>query len=111
MIEVMVDDVIVHALKGEDVTWPAGPHQLGSLRIILLKEVAGARILPVWVGAVEGNLLALQLANISTPRPLAYELMARLLQVAEIPVERVAVTQLHDNTFYATIWIRGGPIA
>ena len=111
MIEVTVDDVIVHALTGEDVTWPAGPHQLGTRHIVLLKEVAGARILPIWVGVGDGNLLAVQLANISPVRPLAYDLMARLLQVAEIPVERVAVTQLRDNIFYATLRVKVGPSA
>ena len=42
MIEVTVDDVIVHALKGEDITWPGGSHQLGLVHIVLLKEVAGS---------------------------------------------------------------------
>jgi hypothetical protein len=78
MIEVTVDDVIVHALKGEDITWPGGSHQLGLVHIILLKEVAGNRILPIWMGVVDANLLAVQLATISPVRPLAYDLMARL---------------------------------
>jgi RNA polymerase sigma factor (sigma-70 family) len=107
MIEVTVHDIIVRAPKGEEVKWLAGPREserppeslprLGSLRIVLLKEVAGERILPIWVGSAEGNLLALQLVNLSAPRPLTYELMARLLQVAEIPVERVALSPLLAN--------------
>ena len=108
MIEVTVDDVIVHALKGEDVTWPGGPHQLGLVHIVLLKEVGGERILPIWVRVGDANLLALQLADITPVRPLAYDLMARVLQVAEIPVERVAVTQLRDTIFYATVWVKVG---
>jgi len=108
MIEVTVADVIVHALKGEEVTWPAGPHQLGLVHIVLLKEVAGPRLLPLWVGVVDANLLAVQLAHIPPVRPMAYDLMTRLLQVAEIPVERVAVTQLRDNIFYATVWVKVG---
>jgi bifunctional DNase/RNase len=106
MIEMTVDDVLVHALKGEDVTWPAGARALGALHIVLLKEIAGDRILPIWVGVVEGNLLAVQWAKISPIRPMPHDLMARLLQVVEIPVEKVAVTHLRDNTFYATIWGR-----
>ena len=82
--------------------------QLRSRHAVYPKEVAGARILPIWVGVVDGDLLAMQLANISPVRPLAYDLMARLLQVAEVPVERVAVTQLRDNIFYATIWVKVG---
>jgi hypothetical protein len=118
MIEVTVHDIIVCAPKGEEVKWLAGPREserppeslpkLGSLRIVLLKEVAGERILPIWVGSAEGNRLALQLVNLSALRPLTYDLMARLLQEAEIPVERVAVTHLRDKTFYATIWVRVG---
>src|SRR4030095_3165158 len=106
MIEVTVDDVIVHALKGEDVTSPPGPHQLGLVHIVLLKEVAGTRILPIWVRVVDASLLAVQLANIPPVRPMAYDLMTRLLQVAEIPVEWVVVTQLRDNIFYATVWVK-----
>ena len=108
MIEVTVDDVIVHALKGEDITWPGGSHQLGLVHIVLLKEVAGQRILPLWVGIVDANLLAVQLANISPVRPLTHDLMVRLLQVAELAVERVAVTQLRDNIFYGTVWVKVG---
>jgi bifunctional DNase/RNase len=76
--------------------------------VVLLKERAGERILPIWVGAVEGDHLAMQLTEIVTPRPMHYDLMARLLEVTEVRVEKVAVTSLRDNTFYATIWVRVG---
>jgi Domain of unknown function (DUF151)/Sigma-70, region 4 len=99
MIEVTIHDIIVRAPKGEEVKW-TGPqdYKLGQQSIVLLKESAGERILPIWVGSFEANSLALHLSEISTPRPMTYDLMARLLKVAEIPVERVAVTNLRDNT-------------
>jgi RNA polymerase sigma factor (sigma-70 family) len=111
MIQVIIQDVIVRAPKGEDIQWLAAPQEriatLGLQRVVLLKEVAGERILPRWVGVLEGDLLAMQLVQISTPRPMPYELMARLLQVAEVSVERVVVTSFREKTFYATIWVRG----
>jgi RNA polymerase sigma factor (sigma-70 family) len=109
MIEMTVHDLIVRVPKGEVAKW-TGPqdYKLGQQFIVLLKESAGERILPIWVGSFEANSLVLQLSEISTPRPMTYDLMARLLKVAEIPVERVAVTNLRDNTYYATIWVRIG---
>lgn len=109
MIEVMVDDIIVRAPKGEAATW-AGPHEfkLGPRCIVLLKEQTGERFLPIWVGRFEGNALALQLRAITTPRPMTHDLTARLLEVVEARVEKVAVTRLHEETFYATITVRLG---
>jgi Domain of unknown function (DUF151) len=55
---------------------------------------------------IEG--LTLQLSEISTPRPMTYDLTARLLEVAEARVEKVAVISLRDNAFYATVWVGVG---
>jgi len=62
---------------------------LGLLRVILLKERDGERVLPIWVGQPEGDTIALRLAGISTPRPMSLMLMARVLELASITVERV----------------------
>jgi RNA polymerase sigma factor (sigma-70 family) len=111
MIEVTVHDIIVRAPKSEVAKW-TGPQdymgKLGPQCIVLLKELAGERILPIWVGRFEASALALQLNETSTPRPMTYDLMARLLEVAEVRVEKVAVISLRENTFYATIWVRVG---
>jgi bifunctional DNase/RNase len=76
--------------------------------VVLLKEKAGERLLPIWVGPHEGDLIKLQLAEQDTPRPLAYELMKRLLDVAQATVERVVVSRLHEQVFYATLFVRIG---
>jgi RNA polymerase sigma factor (sigma-70 family) len=109
MVEVTVDDIIVRAPKGAVATW-TGPqdYNLDPVCVVLLKERAAERILPIWVGRFEGNALALQLRAISTPRPMTFDLMARLLEVAEARVEKVTVTSLHENTFYATVGVRVG---
>jgi bifunctional DNase/RNase len=109
MVEVTVDDIIVRAPKGAVATW-TGPqaYNLDPRCVVLLKERAAERILPIWVRRVEGSALALQLRAISTPRPMTYDLIARLLEVVEARVEKVTVTSLHENTFYATIGVRVG---
>lgn len=111
MIEVTVHDIIVRAPKGEVARW-TGPQdyrgKLGAPYIVMLKELAGERILPIWVGRFEASALALQLNEIATPRPMTFDLMARLVEVAGARVENVAVMSLRDNTFYAAIWVRVG---
>jgi RNA polymerase sigma factor (sigma-70 family) len=101
MIEVAVEDVVVR-LANED---GDGPPIVGPMRIVLLKERDGERVLPIWVGAPEGDALALQLGGEAMPRPLTADLMARLLDAADARVERVVVQRFsaRDNTFYATI--------
>jgi len=110
MIEVTVHDVIVRAPKDEPVryAWQDRGGNLGLLRVILLKERDGDRVLPVWVGQPEGDVIALRLAGISTPRPMSLMLMARVLELASVTVERVVVTTLRDNIFYATLNVRIG---
>jgi bifunctional DNase/RNase len=75
---------------------------------VLLKEQEGERILPIWVGIGEGSALALHLAEVATPRPMTYDFMAKLLEVGALPIEKVAVTRLHEEVFYATLWVRAG---
>jgi RNA polymerase sigma factor (sigma-70 family) len=109
MIEVYVHDIAVQAPKDEHAEWPVSVkdyYKLGVFRVLLLKEVSGDRVLPIWVGPIEGDLIALQLEHIETPRPMTFDLMANLLRTGGIQVEKVAVTALRENTYFATIWIR-----
>jgi RNA polymerase sigma factor (sigma-70 family) len=99
MIEVTVDDVVVRLADEEE----NGQPTVGPMRIVLLKERGGERVLPIWVGAPEGDALALQLGGEAMPRPLTADLMALLLEAAGAHVERVVVNSLRDNTFYATV--------
>jgi RNA polymerase sigma factor (sigma-70 family) len=101
MIEMIVHDVIarVRIQTGQ-------PATDSSHRIILLKEQNKERILPIWVGGWEGDVIACQLAEKSFPRPVTFEFMARLLEAAQMVVERVAVTRLDGQVYYATLWAR-----
>jgi bifunctional DNase/RNase len=76
------------------------------MRVVLLKEETGDRIVPIWVGPFDGDTLAMSLAGLSTTRPFPFDLMANLLTVSGTKVEKVAVTSLRDDIYYATIWTK-----
>jgi RNA polymerase sigma factor (sigma-70 family) len=104
MVEVTVDDVVVRVLKDA----PEGEPRLANerVRVVLLKEKEGDRVLPIWVGPPEGDALALQLGGESMPRPLTPDLMARLVEATGARIERVVVSSLREQTFYASVGVR-----
>jgi bifunctional DNase/RNase len=110
MIKVTVHDVMLRAPKNDpDVEWLRGrrkKYKLGFARVILLKEQSGDRILPIWVSAGEGDAIAMLLEGLSTARPGTFELTAKLLEIAKLQIEKVAVTALRENIYYATMWIK-----
>lgn len=110
MIKVTVHDVMLRAPQNDpDVEWLPGrrkKYKLGFARVILLKEQSGDRILPIWVSAGEGDAIAMLLEGLSTARPGTFELTAKLLEIAKLQIEKVAVTALRENIYYATMWIK-----
>jgi bifunctional DNase/RNase len=71
--------------------------------IIILKDVESDTMLPIWVGAYEANAIALEIEKISPPRPMTHDLLRNLIAELGVTVERVVVTSLRDNTFFAKI--------
>jgi bifunctional DNase/RNase len=76
--------------------------------IIILKDVNSETMLPIWVGAYEANAIALEIEKIAPPRPMTHDLLRNLIVELGMTVERVVVTSLRDNTFYAVIELSGG---
>jgi uncharacterized protein len=74
--------------------------------IIILKDVQSDTMLPIWVGAYEANAIALEIEKIAPPRPMTHDLLRNLLTQLGVQVERVVVTRLQDNTFFAEIEMR-----
>src|SRR6266576_5235622 len=74
--------------------------------IIILKDVDSDTMLPIWVGAYEANAIALEIEKIAPPRPMTHDLLRNLIIELGIQVERVVVTSLRDNTFFAVIEMR-----
>ena len=74
-----------------------------QMPIVILRDTAGESILPIWVGLFEANAIALQLENITTPRPMTHDLLRTVLSTVEAQVERIVITDLKENTFYAIL--------
>jgi len=78
---------------------------VSNMPIVILKDVKGNAILPIWVGMYEANAIAMEIEKISTPRPMTHDLIRTLLAGLEAGVHKVVVSELRDDTFYALIWL------
>ena len=84
-----------------------------NMPIVILKDVQGERVLPIWVGIFEANAIALQVENIATPRPMTHDLLRNIISDLDGRVDRIVVSDLKDNTFFAIIHltVRGEAVA
>ena len=73
--------------------------------IVILKDLSGNTILPIWVGMYEANAIALEIEKVSTPRPMTHDLIKILLMGLDTGIKKVVVSELRDDTFYAIIWL------
>jgi bifunctional DNase/RNase len=71
--------------------------------IIILKDVNGDTMLPIWVGAFEANAIALEIEKLPSPRPMTHDLTKNIIRELGATVRRVVITDLIENTFYAVI--------
>jgi hypothetical protein len=76
-----------------------------NMPIVILKEAVGNGILPIWVGVSEANAIALEIEKVVTPRPMTHDLLKNILIGLESHVDKVVVTSIQDDTFYAVIWV------
>ena len=79
---------------------------VGKQPIVLLKTADGNKFLPIWIGHSEAAAILMKLQGASTPRPLTHDLFAETLSQLGAHVVRITVTELKDNTFYATITVQ-----
>ncbi len=76
-----------------------------NMPIVVLKDLAGDAVLPIWVGIYEANAIALEIEKVTTPRPMTHDLIKVLLMGLEATIKKVVVSELRDDTFYALIWL------
>jgi len=74
--------------------------------VVLLKQKDGQKVMPIWIGLFEANSIAMSIGEVDVPRPMTHDLLRSVVEETGLTVERVAVTDLKDNTFYATIYLR-----
>src|SRR5262245_17010410 len=79
---------------------------VGKQPIVLLKTAEGNKFLPIWIGHPEAAAILMKLQGASTPRPMTHDLFSDTLSQLDAHVTRVCVTELRENTFYATITIQ-----
>jgi len=84
-----------------------------NMPIIVLREVQGQRVLPIWVGLFEANAIALQIEKVQTPRPMTHDLLKSVIDHLDGRLERIVVCELKENTFYATLHVYSpkGPLS
>jgi len=71
--------------------------------IVVLKDDDEKFFLPIWVGIFEANAIALQLENVTTPRPMTHDLLRNMISELDGHVTRVVINDLRDSTFFAQI--------
>lgn len=74
-----------------------------SMPIIILKDLEERNALPIWIGLIEASAIATELEKIELSRPMTHDLIRNMLEALEVKVQQVSVTDLADNTFYASI--------
>jgi uncharacterized protein len=79
---------------------------VGKQPIVLLKTAEGNRFLPIWIGQPEAAAILMKLQGATTPRPLTHDLVTDMLGQLDARVVRITVTELRENTFYASITLQ-----
>jgi uncharacterized protein len=94
---------IQERLLQEMVIYGVSFDMVGKQPIVLLKTVDSNKFLPIWIGHPEAAAILMKLQGASTPRPMTHDLLVDVLGELEVKCAQVAVTELRDNTFFATI--------
>jgi bifunctional DNase/RNase len=76
-----------------------------NMPIVILKDVSGDSVLPIWVGIYEANAIALEIEKVATPRPMTHDLLKNVLLGLDTHVRKVVVNDLREDTFFALIWL------
>jgi bifunctional DNase/RNase len=77
-----------------------------NMPIVVLKDVASDTVMPIWVGIFEANAIAIEIEKMAAPRPMTHDLTRNLIRHLNGLLERVVITELRDDTFFAVLWVR-----
>ena len=78
---------------------------LGSQYVIVLEEIDGPRLIPIWIGPAEGNSVAMHLNNVQLPRPMTHDLIVAMFKSLSVKISKVVITELKESTFFASIYV------
>lgn len=78
--------------------------------VVLLSDPSEARAMPIWIGPFEANALNSEMEGVSNIRPQTHDLLEAIMQKAMLKVQRIVITRLDGNVYYASIWIASGDL-
>lgn len=73
--------------------------------IIFLDEIEGTRILPIWIGPMEAQAIAIRLSGYPSPRPMTHDLLFATIKTLGLTLKKVVVTDIVENTYYSSLHI------
>ncbi len=73
--------------------------------IIFLDETEGTRILPIWIGPMEAQAIAIRLSGYPSPRPMTHDLLFSVIKTLGLTVNRVTISDIVENTYYSQLHI------
>ncbi|MDD4858499.1 MAG: bifunctional nuclease family protein [Candidatus Krumholzibacteria bacterium] len=76
--------------------------------VVLLKAEDEDEILPIWIGTAEATAIFAALAGKAFERPMTHDLLAIVVEVLGSAVERIEITGLHSDTYFARIVLKRG---
>jgi bifunctional DNase/RNase len=83
-----------------------GLDKASNTPVVILREVGGDRLLPIWIGPGEASAIAMELAGIKFSRPLTHDLLNTVLRSLGSELVRVLITRVVDNTYYASLMLQ-----
>jgi uncharacterized protein len=79
--------------------------QISKSPVMVLKPLDDSKIIPIWIGMSEANSIALELERISSPRPMAHDLITRIMDNLDAELTKVIITDIIENTYYAELYL------
>jgi hypothetical protein len=79
-----------------------------NMPIVVLRDPATDAVMPIWVGIFEANAIAIEIEKLSAPRPMTHDLTRNLIHHLNACLERVVITEIREDTFFAILWLKQG---
>ena len=79
--------------------------QISKSPVMVLKALNEKKVIPIWIGLNEANAIALELENVSSPRPMTHDLMKSIMANLQAVLAKVIITDIVENTYYAELII------
>jgi bifunctional DNase/RNase len=97
----MADKEVELKVEAVALDWRGNP-------IVVLREKGGQRAVFIWVGILEATAISMQIEDQRPPRPLTHDLIVSILKEVQVEVERITITDMRQDTYYASIHLRDG---